>query len=1137
MRRESGGIAKWFGGFPIGCCTISRVTRFALTRATWAVSAVCVLMLLVALPASAQSGDGLNGSYWNFNVVANGNLFPSSAPDRTRIDATVNFDWGSGSPAPGIGSDDFAVRWDGMVEAPQTGAYVFSTQSDDGVRLWINGALVIDNWTLHGPTWDDSAQINLVAGQRYVLRMEMFERGGGAVARLYWRKPSDISAGSPRNVVPQQYLFSQVVPTVLSVVQSCTDLKTLSVSFSRPMQGGNGKDSAERKQNYAISGVAPSGLNIIDAVLEPDGQTVTLTLNKLLIAGNSYTLRVEDVRASDGVLIDPNPTLFTFTAGAGNGLMASFWNFDVVSNGNAFPTGPAAVVRQDAQVDFDWAAGSPSAGVGADSFAVRWEGFVEAPVTGNYTFWTQSDDGVRLWVNGNLVIDNWTLHSATWDSAAPVALQAGQRYSLRMEMFERGGDAVARLHWQTPGNPVRAVVPSSQLFGCPGGVTIDHVRLLHPGVGLTCAPADITVQACANADCSVLVNEAITVDLLASPSGVYSTNPVVLNSGSAVVQLRQTSPGVVTLDAASRAPLATNLTRCFAGAVETCQLDFRDSGFVFDVPTQTACKTSADVVIRAMRTDDTTQTCAPAFTGTRTVNFWTDYMSPASGTRQALVNATPVATSAPGTAIPLNFDANAEATITVNYPDAGQLNLHAQHVGSGSEAGLILEGADLFVSRPAGLAVFSPAAPLCASIDASCPLFTKAGADFPLTVQAACWVSDGDADFSDNPVTPNFQQTPITLSAALLAPSPGVAGTLAIANAGVAAADAGSVTLNQQYSEVGVIRIDANAGNYLGTGDLLGSTLPLGRFSPDHFAISATPSITDRSSTPACLGPPASPFTYMDEWFKLDFTLQAMNAGGSVTRNYEGLFARLGPSVATDLGLAAGSGVDDLTTRLNTVASGSWSQGTAAISAGLRFTRANPPDGPYPLTLGLAPADHDGVQLLPTDLNLDIDGDVIPEHFNAGSTELRHGRLALYNAIGSELQPLVVGLQAEYFNGSGFVLNTADTCTPLDPASELLLQNPDTAGGVEQPGDSVMSVAAGTSSASLVNMPPLQGRINVSLTPPGAGNTGYIDLRVDASAMPWLRFDWDGDGLYNNDPRGRGTFGVFAGPESMIDMR
>jgi len=1110
-----------------------RVTRFALTRATWAVSAVCALALCVTLPALAQ-GDGLNGSYWNFNVVANGNAFPSGAPDRTRIDATVNFNWGSGAPAPGIGSDDFAVRWDGMVEAPQTGGYIFSTQSDDGVRLWINGALVIDNWTLHGPTWNDSAPVNLVAGQRYVVRMEMFERGGGAVARLYWRDPDDIEDGDPRNVIKQKYLYSQITPTVLAVVQSCGDPASVIVSFSRPMEPGSGKHGAERVKNYKIKGSGPK-IDVIDAVLAADGVTVTLTLDQPLVAGNVYTLEVKDVESSDSVALDPDPVKFTFTAGSGNGLMASFWNFDVVANGNAFPTGPAAVVRQDAQVDFDWVNASPSAGVGADSFAVRWEGFVEAPSTGNYTFWTQSDDGVRLWVNGNLVIDNWTLHSATWNSAAPVALQAGQRYALRMEMFERGGQAVARLHWQTPGNPARVAVPSSQLFGCPGGITIDHVRLLHPGVGLTCAAADVTVQACANADCSVLVNEAITVDLFASPGGVYSANPLVLNNGSAVVQLRQTAPGIVTLDAASRAPLASNITRCFSGAVETCELDFRDSGFVFDVPTQTACKTSADVVIRAVRTDDTTQTCAPAFTGTRTVNFWTDYMSPASGTRAASVNATPVASAAPGTAIDLNFDGNAEATFTVSYPDAGQLNLHARHVGAGSEAGLILDGADLFVARPAGLAVFSVAAPLCATADAACPLFTAAGADFALTVQAACWVSDGDSDLRDNPITPNFQQAPITLSAALLAPSTGVAGTLAIANTGIA--DAGTITLNQQYSEVGVIRIEANAGNYLGTGDLLGSTAPLGRFSPDHFALAATPGITNRSSTPACLGPPASAFTYMDEPFQLDFELQAMNAGNALTRNYQGAFARLDPTVQTDLGLAAGSGGSGLTSRLVSAVSGSWSQGTAAITADLRFTRDNPPDGSYPLDLGLAPADSDGVQLLASDLNLDIDANGVNEHANAGSTELRHGRLALYNAIGSELQPLVVGLQAEYFNGSGFVLNTLDACMPLVLASELFLQNPDTAGGSEQPGDTAMSVAAGTSSASLVNMPPVQGRINVSLTPPGAGNTGFIDLRVGLGAMSWLQFDWDGDGAYDDDPLARGTFGVFAGPESMIDMR
>src|SRR3546814_11631094 len=95
------------------------------------------------------------------------------------------------------------------------------------------------------------------------------------------------------------------------------------------MQGGKGKDSAESKQNYDVLGSPPSGINVINAVLEADGQTVTLTLNKNLIAGNTCTLKISDVQSSDGVLIDPNPTSFTFTAGAGNGMMAIFWNSDV----------------------------------------------------------------------------------------------------------------------------------------------------------------------------------------------------------------------------------------------------------------------------------------------------------------------------------------------------------------------------------------------------------------------------------------------------------------------------------------------------------------------------------------------------------------------------------------------------------------------------------------------------------------------------------------------------------------------------------------------------------------------------------------------------------------------------------------
>src|SRR5205823_5631639 len=70
-------------------------------------------------------------------------------------------------------------------------------------------------------------------------------------------------------------------------------------------------------------------------------------------------------------------------------------------------TAPAAVTRTDATVDFDWGGGSPAAALPVDRFSARWTGRVEALLTEAYTFYTTSDDGVRLWVNGQPVIDSW----------------------------------------------------------------------------------------------------------------------------------------------------------------------------------------------------------------------------------------------------------------------------------------------------------------------------------------------------------------------------------------------------------------------------------------------------------------------------------------------------------------------------------------------------------------------------------------------------------------------------------------------------------------------------------------------------------------------------------------------------------
>jgi glucose/arabinose dehydrogenase len=144
---------------------------------------------------SSGSGAGLSATYYN-NMDFTGSTI-------ARVDPAVDFTWGSGSPHPSIGADTFSARWLGQVEAPVSGTYTFYTQSDDGVRLWINGQQLVNNWTVH-PNTENSGTITLAAGQRYAVRMEYFENGGLATARLLWS-----SASIPKAVIPSTRLFPQ----------------------------------------------------------------------------------------------------------------------------------------------------------------------------------------------------------------------------------------------------------------------------------------------------------------------------------------------------------------------------------------------------------------------------------------------------------------------------------------------------------------------------------------------------------------------------------------------------------------------------------------------------------------------------------------------------------------------------------------------------------------------------------------------------------------------------------------------------------------------------------------------------------------------------------------------------------------
>jgi glucose/arabinose dehydrogenase len=149
------------------------------------------------------TGTGLSATYFN-NQDFTGTMV-------SRLDPTVDFVWGTGSPAPAIGADTFSARWSGQVEAPSTGAFTFYTQSDDGVRLWINGQQIVNNWTDHSTT-ENSGTITLTAGQKYTVLMEFYENGGGATARLLWS-----AASIPKAVVPSVRLYPAAAATVTRI--------------------------------------------------------------------------------------------------------------------------------------------------------------------------------------------------------------------------------------------------------------------------------------------------------------------------------------------------------------------------------------------------------------------------------------------------------------------------------------------------------------------------------------------------------------------------------------------------------------------------------------------------------------------------------------------------------------------------------------------------------------------------------------------------------------------------------------------------------------------------------------------------------------------------------------------------------
>jgi hypothetical protein len=165
------------------------------------------------------AGTGLRGDYYN---LTNGTVNFSGPPAATRVDAKIDFVWdGVAQPDPAVNATGFMVRWHGSVQPLYSDVYTFSTGTDDGSRLWINGKLLVNDWTTHGVT-TNSGTVQLTAYEKYDLVLEYFQGTSTAGAFLLWS-----SEHQAPQLIPTTQLYpgsnAALVPTLAGWLTSGTN--------------------------------------------------------------------------------------------------------------------------------------------------------------------------------------------------------------------------------------------------------------------------------------------------------------------------------------------------------------------------------------------------------------------------------------------------------------------------------------------------------------------------------------------------------------------------------------------------------------------------------------------------------------------------------------------------------------------------------------------------------------------------------------------------------------------------------------------------------------------------------------------------------------------------------------------------
>ena len=699
------------------------------------------------------------------------------------------------------------------------------------------------------------------------------------------------------------------------------------------------------------------------------------------------------------------------------------------------------------------------------------------------------------------------------------------------------------------------------------GNQLHHIEFSYPASALTCNPTEVTIKACANAACTELYTSPVTLTLAATGGSWSGSNPFTF-TGSTTKNLSKTTAGNFTVAVSSSSVTPQNAVQCKQnGLTDDCTFAVADSGFVFDVQDMVANQPQ-NVVISAVRKDNSSQQCVPGFKDvTRPIKFWSDYIDPNATdrpeSRSIVVNSAAIAQNlSSAVAQNLSFNSNGQATIALNYTDAGQMRLNARYDGSTStgDNDLLMTGSDQFIARPAGICIQegngSTAPVSCTSPYSSCTAFKKAGESFNLSVIAKASANNGDTNICANSIsTPNFKLNAIALSRTLIAPlvadgaNPGVLGVQSYNHVQSAG---GIVTTAQTVSEVGIYTFTATpaANSYFGYTIAPATSAAVGRFIPAYFTAAVnTPVLAACNS--ASVDPAVMKFAYLGQPLGYQVfpraTLTAKNVQDQTTLNYGLSFFKAQSMVATTA-TAMQSAANYST--LSAVATPS------AVSRGkLETTNFDAYDGQFDLTMSdvtASPASAEQISFARTlpysspilnsalglTLNLadsfvkDSDGVCVKTADNTAclpitfssitAPELRYGRMRLTGGSAPESNPtnsvsIPVSLSAEYWNGSAFVLNTADNCSAVNFANLSLEAGLGKSGVAGQ-------LTAGLSGANslLVQIP--------------ANTLGTWP--VFYQAPNWLKFDWlkepQGQPLVLENPSAEVSVGRFRGNKRQI---